>query len=681
MGDTNDRFLTRPGIDRRKFLAGLGTGITAGVAGCQEDGGDATPTETDDTGDDDTDDDMETETETEEMMQGGTPTIGMAVAPTTLNPLQAGSVYEFYIIDRVMAYGTTNHPETLEFRPWAIEDWTLNPGNAGEDPSDPALADVTLRDDLTFHDGEDVTAEDLKFSMEYFRDQNPTESLTGAAHQVIDRVEMTGDYTVDVYMTAKDQRWFTNILGFPILPQHIWSDVDDFTQYSPRNSDEGLVGAGTWRLADFNWENWYELETVDDYPIPSADYVGWIDDEAPFVDGLRFEVFGSQNAMEQAVLSGEIDAGFVASGFTTDSAIQAENDESLTVHQASESGYNHISYNMRRTPFDDVAFRQFLNKAFDKQWVISEPYDDIGAVAGDYAVIPAISRWRPPEPSELADQGSFQAEGIDTSLLEESSIQSHESFPDLSFPGEPGTFNMTGEVMDGTLQSGPLKQIRDFLVNHSNAEHDYSFGEAQTSLTTAPDGKELYVNGEHMNEAHTNNAGEGGQGPLVFSFQPPQEDLYQSRYGQQFIGMLKKIGVPVEPKVKTINAQIPTVYVQEDFDMYSMGWGLGVNVTHFSSLYSGEGADLTGETETGKFNAMGYTGADPLIERDRSFMDFSRRTPVVKQICAEIYRDAPTNITDVAQLLEPTNDEWEGWIGGLGTTVGEDSFLNIRRTG
>lgn len=110
-------------IDRRKFLGGLGAGAAAGLAGCGGDGGTATPgdtpTETATTGDGG--DGMDTPTETEEPtptqeggpQPGGTPTIGMAVAPSTLNPYAAGSVYSFFIIDRVMgAGGTVTHPRT-----------------------------------------------------------------------------------------------------------------------------------------------------------------------------------------------------------------------------------------------------------------------------------------------------------------------------------------------------------------------------------------------------------------------------------------------------------------------------------------------------------------------------------------------------------------------------------------
>jgi hypothetical protein len=78
---------------------------------------------------------------------------------------------------------------------------------------------------------------------------------------------------------------------------------------------------------------------------------------------------------------------------------------------------------------------------------------------------------------------------------------------------------------------------------------------------------------------------------------------------------------------------------------------------------------------------MEYTGADDLIFEDGSLMDFSERVPIVKQIEARIYHDAPTNVTDIATLLEPTSDEFTGWVGTIGGVItNEDSYLNIART-
>lgn len=647
------KLLQRSGrINRRKFLTGVGAGVTAGLAGCGTD--DPGQEGTTEPGDDTTAPDDTTQPDDdggEEPSSGGKPVIGLAIAPDTLNPLVATTTYSFYIIDRIWSpYSVANHPNDQSFQPWYFTDWELNEDNI--DSSDPTFT-AELRDDLTFTDGEALTAEDFQFSAEYFKENNPAGSYTGAAHQNIDEVgvDSADGTTVSVYMSEPDQRWLGSILGYPILPKHIWEGVDDYTEYSPRDEDE-LIGAGAWELVDYDWENWFDFDLRDDWNVASADYVDWLDDGAPFVDGLRFEIFGSRDSMEQAILDGEIDGGFASGGFSINNAIQAEQSDDHTVLESQDAGYNHVSFNLRRVPFDDIAFRQFLVKCNDTTWIVEDPYEGIGAIAGDYAVPPELEDWRPPSPTE-ADE----FEGI--------------PLPDLEFPGSAGSFDLSeDEVMDA----------REFLTEHSDAEHEYSFEEGDSDAISSADGLELFVNGEPLEEAHTNNDGEGGQGPLQFMCEPPQEDTVQARTAQQFVSLMQKIGVPMEQQVQTFNSMSPAVYLEEDFDLYSMGWGLTVDMTHFAGLYSSEQADLdSSENEVQMFNAMGYTGADDLIADDLALMDFDDRAMPVKKIQAQMWHDAPTDITEFFNLLEPTTNAYEGWIEAFGGSVTEASFLNIRQ--
>jgi peptide/nickel transport system substrate-binding protein len=506
---------------------------------------------------------------------------------------------------------------------------------------------------MTFTDGEAVTAEDFKFTVDYIKEQEPGGSITATTYENVEEVQVDSPdgTTVNVFLSQKDNRWLSDILGSIILPQHVWSNVPDFSKYTPRNSEEGLVGHGLCELSDYNWENWFELSVRDDSWLAdlSSEY-DWLSGEAPFLESVRFEVFGSGTAMEQKLLDGDID--MIYQGTSVDKALDAREEDYLEVKQSPSSGYNHISHNVRRVPFDDRAFRQFLHKAFDSQWVVQSHYKNVGAEPGDYVVKKIFENWRPPAPDEAEAH-----EGI--------------PLPDLDFPN-PGTFDLNQEQ---------INSVRSFLVDHDDAKHDYSFGDAQTSITSAPDGKELYVNGSPLTEAHTNNAGEGGEGPLTFDYQPPQEDLAQAKYGQRYVGLLNKIGVPTEGLVRSINSQLGPIYVQEDFDFYAMGWGLGVNMTHLAPLYASQGADLEGDQDVQKFNSMGYTGADDPILEQQEMMRNEDRWPVVKRVCAQIWNDAPTIITEEKNLIEPVNTRFEGYINTFGGTMSTDTSLNLRLSG
>ena len=624
---TDDSIQRSGRVERRKFLIGVGAGVTAGLAGCS----------TDDSGQTDT-------------PRGGMPIQAIDTVPETTNPLTYGDSYSYEIIRKIYDFGTTLHPNDQSFQPWSFYDWTLDVDNIGS--SDPTIV-AELRDDMTFSDGEKVTAQDYKFTVDYIKEQQPVGSISASIYSAVEEVgvDSSDGTTVNIYLSRKDNRWFTGILGSIILPQHIWKDIPDHTTYEPYK-EGGLIGSGPMILSNYNWESWYEFEFRPraEIPWPSADYVTWLHDEAPFLDGVRMEVFGSENAMEQALLNGDVDT--VYQGTSVERAVEATNKEFLEVKQSPEAGYSHHSFNLRRVPFDCPAFRQLLVMLKDGKWIVEELFKGIGATDGDYASIGAFKNWRPPAPTETDEY-----EGI--------------SVPDLTFPGEGrGSFQLTQDAID---------QARDFLVDHPRAKHDYTIEEAATDASAAPDGMEIFVDGVALSEAHTDNDGNGGQGPLEFSYNPPREDFQKAQIAERWIRALKNVGIPVRPKIQSFNSQLPKIYAQEDFDFFGMNWGVGVNQTHFVQLYSSEGADLDGTADAQMFNAMGYSGADDLINQDRDTMMPEDRQPLVKQILARLWSDAPTLITYYSNLTEPVNTRYTGYIETVGG-IGEGGWLNVRKS-
>ena len=636
----DDEALKRGRIDRRKFVGGLGAGAGLTLAGC--------------IGDDDTDDTETTPTATPEpgeIPEGGTVHVATVEEPETLNPLVSTSAYASAVWQNIYDFGTTLHPEDQSFRPWAIEDWTMDQDNVGT--SEPTLT-ATLRDDMTFNDGEPVTAEDVKFTIDYILEQNPGGSITSLPFQSLEEVvyDSPDGYELSYYLEEPELQWFTGVLGAIILPKHVWEDVDEHSEYEPRN--HGMVGSGIWELEDYAWDEWFELSFRDSDEVPQTTHeeVDWIHDDAPFLDTWRVEIFGSETAAEEAVMDGDADVLYTATGASIDMALDAQQSDNLSVIESADVGYYHNSYNLRRVPYDDKAFRQFLVRTFDKDWVVDDLNEGIGAEKGDYVVSPEFEHFRPGLPWEVDEH-----DGID--------------LPDLVFPGED--FDLTQDEID---------ELRDFLSNHPDAAHDYTWEEASTEHVESPDGLVLHVNGEPLEEAHTDNDGNPGQGPLEMITYPADDFQIRNRYSTEWIQVLQEIGVPTEIEVVTFGGSSATIFVEEDFDMCTRGWGLSPAMTHLVALYSSEGADLEGDIDVPMFNAMGYTGADDLIFEDAGIMDFDEREETLPAICAQIWHDAPTEITQFLNLLEPVSNDFVGWQEeGLGSVVSDKSLelANVRR--
>lgn len=628
-------------LDRRKFVSGLAAGAVGGLAGCSGGGDDqeTTAEETTESGGESTTEQETTEQETTaaSTQQGGNLVFGAATPPSVLNPLSASDAYGWVIMDAIYDQGAVFHPDTQKVVPWAFEDWTLEGVSSGA----PTVT-ATLREGMTWSDGEALTAEDVKFTVEYVKEQEPAGSISASQYKAVESVETSGDLEVTYNFSETDSGWLAEVLGNYILPQHIWSEVDDYSKYTPRK-EGGPVGSGAFVLSDFNWENWFELtvrEDIENYPIPAG--VDFIHEDGPFIDSLRYEVFGSQQALVQAVLDGDVHVPY--GSVPVDKAVEAQQSDSTEVIQSGDNGWNHISFNVRRVPLDDKAFRQLLLHAWPAEYHVKDVMKNIGAIDGDLVAPASYKEYRPypPDAPEVEKYSFF----------------------------EPGSGDDLINVQDA----------RDFLMNHEDAKHDYSVGDAASDEIESPDGKELYVNGTPLSEAHTDNDGNGGQGPLEFSLNPPKDQPQLIQSYNRWFTILRQVGVPVVKAVESFNSQLPKVYTNENFDIFEMGWtGMSPQITYLNQLFGEAGADLDGSKDAMLFNAMGYTGAQDLIDEQQSLMDPAERKPVVMDALMQIYEDAPTKVIQYEQVLQPVSVDWTGWVQAPGGVRNRFTWLNARQ--
>ena len=122
---------------------------------------------------------------------------------------------------------------------------------------------------------------------------------------------------------------------------------------------------------------------------------------------------------------------------------------------------------------------------------------------------------------------------------------------------------------DGQLD---VEQAREFLRN-ADSEHEYTFGPVESSQVEDAGGdQEIRVNGELLTEAHTDNDGNGGQGPLGVVVSPPSTAPVEAQAVGRFVENLNKVGIPAETRATAENSQSSLIRVHVD-------GGLGVHAT------------------------------------------------------------------------------------------------------
>lgn len=216
---------------------------------------------------------------------------------------------------------------------------------------------LTIDERATWHDGEDVDAQDVAFSIRYYQEGPPGRFQT--ALRQVEGVEVRDEDTVVLTLSGANPSFELRTLAdVPILPEHVWSDIDD-PDTAPF-SEQTSVGSGPYRLVDAQPGTSYTFEANPDY------FRG-----APKVNEIVVVQFADDAGAIAAVRAGEVDALMRT---VTPEQIASLEAAGLQVLQAPEYSTTLLAYDIQRAPFDDPEFRKAMAQAIDIELLVSDVY-------------------------------------------------------------------------------------------------------------------------------------------------------------------------------------------------------------------------------------------------------------------------------------------------------------------
>ncbi|CAB1065697.1 ABC transporter, substrate-binding protein (cluster 5, nickel/peptides/opines) [Olavius sp. associated proteobacterium Delta 1] len=289
-----------------------------------------------------------------------------------MNPVGAKDHLEFMelrmVYDRLFRIAPSGKAE-----PWAAESYKV---------VDPTTIELTLRQGMKFHDGMEVTAEDVKFTLDYHTQWKAPFFVEALKH--LDSVETTGKYGIRLKLKDPYAPFIPNLLGaIFILPQHIWQDIPDKVDVAdPLNyPNEKPIGSGPFKF-DY-WDRGRELKV-------SAFKEHF---SAPKVDGIIRVVYGSHDAMAAAIEKGECDRTRYIMKPSLLMDMQKVNN--VVAKGYPNHGFYTLSYHTRRPPLDDPAFRRAIDLVIPRELMIEAILSGFGAPGGS-VIAPSNEFWHNP---------------------------------------------------------------------------------------------------------------------------------------------------------------------------------------------------------------------------------------------------------------------------------------------
>ncbi|WP_251616351.1 ABC transporter substrate-binding protein [Senimuribacter intestinalis] len=218
-----------------------------------------------------------------------------------------------------------------------------------------------LRQDVKFHDGEAMTADDVVFSLNRARESNYVSYVVDA----ISEVEKKDDYTV-IVKTKEPYSPLLSALTVPftaIVPQHAVEADEDAFALNP-------IGTGAYKFVEWKQGEYAKLEANSDY------FQG-----APKTQNLVMKVVPEASQRVIAIETGEADLAYNVSA---NDSKRVEEDENLQMFKGPSQSVSYLTINETNEKFADERVRQAIRYAIDKEAIVEtmlygagEPADSV----------------------------------------------------------------------------------------------------------------------------------------------------------------------------------------------------------------------------------------------------------------------------------------------------------------
>lgn len=283
--------------------------------------------------------------------QGGSYATSIGAEPATLHPIRASDAYAYEIFQFGMASLLRRNPDTLALEPYLAKSIDVS--------ADGKVFTVNLRKGAKFHNGVEVTSEDVKFSYDAIFDDRFDAAFMRPFYDQIKSAEIVDKYTVKFFVKEKYFKNFDVVAMLDVVPKSIYNDPK-------KKHSKSFVGAGPYKLKRYNKGQRIVLEKVKN----------WWGSTIPALKGhynfseIIFRFARDETVEIEMLKKGRIDSlGLAPDGFIrrTDGDYWDKIINKYQIENKSSGRFDLVSFNLKKDFFKDRKVRLALNHLFNRK--------------------------------------------------------------------------------------------------------------------------------------------------------------------------------------------------------------------------------------------------------------------------------------------------------------------------
>jgi peptide/nickel transport system substrate-binding protein len=292
--------------------------------------------------------------------QEGTLEIGVDQAPVGLDPHLVTAFSSFVVIGQIYD-GLIEFDADLTIGPALATTWQIS--------DDGLVYDVELRDDVTFHNGRAMTADDVIYSFERIMAEETGSPQASRFSQVVS-AEATGEHAVRFTLSAPFAPFLGNLSNLIVVPGEVVEAEGDLQRVA--------VGTGPFMLDEVVPDTFVRL-------VANPDYYR---DGQPKLAALRYNVVPEASTRAAGLRTG---AYHLLPDVDPATAQTLRNASGLELLEVQDLAYTLLGLNVEREPFGDPRVRRAINLAIDRDEIVTAVYFGNAIPGGPLS--PGLDQW------------------------------------------------------------------------------------------------------------------------------------------------------------------------------------------------------------------------------------------------------------------------------------------------